>query len=234
MGNVWAPRYAQMGMLSLNVPAPGLSASKEASLKEATQIAMDDVNASFKAFLEERPDKQRPFIVLAHSQGSILMTKALKDCLTPEHAKSFVAAYLAGGYVPQDVVPLLGNGIHICDGPEDTNCIISWDTRLKEIFKPEESHDGMLGLWPQSNYYHLFDKYCEEPVNKFGGDAKNDASDAKPSIQINPCTWSNSDGPGDVGYLGAKVYGSNESVKPSGENAQDFAAGIHAGANWLW
>jgi alpha-beta hydrolase superfamily lysophospholipase len=71
-------------------------------VKGSIDLAYDDLKRAFRHFLEARPDKKRPFFVAAHSQGAILMSKVIADCVepSPEHRSRFVAAYLAGGYVP--------------------------------------------------------------------------------------------------------------------------------------
>lgn len=216
--NMWAPRYSQLGMLALGVPSGSCSDDKYKGFMVGLKTVLDDVKAAFAAFLEERPDKTRPFFIFAHSQGSILMTKVIKDCLCgTEHQKRFVAAYLPGGYVPCDVADLLGGGMHICDGPEDTNCIISWDTRLKDIYKPDSIHDGMLALWPHYLYWWMFDKYGEQETRR--------DPDSKPRVQVNPCTWKQCDGKGNgPGYLGAKQYGEQDPVLPA--DAADFSQKI--------
>jgi len=191
---------------------------------QAAQVVMADAEAAFKAFLADRPDKSRPFFIFAHSQGSILMTKVIKDCLCgTSHQASFVAAYLAGGYIPVDLMDQLkttyenGTAMHICNGPEDSNCIISWDTRLKELYHPEKMHDGMLGLWPHYIYWWLFEMAFPEETRK--------DPESKPRIQINPMTWTQSDGAGDgPGYLGAHQYGEAEPIMPT--DAAAFAASV--------
>ena len=73
--NLWVPRYNQVGMLSLSQSMPGVKAKNIQKFKAAMALAYDDLAAAFRAFLANRPDKKRPFIILAHSQGSILMVK---------------------------------------------------------------------------------------------------------------------------------------------------------------
>jgi hypothetical protein len=81
--NLWVPRYNQVGMLSLSQSMPGVKAKNIQKFKAAMALAYDDLAAAFRAFLANRPDKKRPFIILAHSQGSILMVKVSRRETTP-------------------------------------------------------------------------------------------------------------------------------------------------------
>merc|ERR1719265_2111487 len=105
------------------------SADKVDRVKESVDLAAGDLRRAFEAFLEQRPDKQRPFFIAGHSQGSILMSKVLKDVVDgTEHEQYFVAAYLCGGYLPKDLFGLVYKSVHACEGPTDIDCVMSWDT----------------------------------------------------------------------------------------------------------
>lgn len=94
--NLWVPRYNQLGMLSQAIPKPGLAEKKEKQFMEHMEHTVTCVEEAFTYFLENRPDKTRPFVIFGHSQGSIMMTRAIKDHLAgTEHQKYFIAAYLA-------------------------------------------------------------------------------------------------------------------------------------------
>ena len=87
----------------------------------------------------------------------MITARAIKDRLAAtEHQKYFIAAYLAGGYdvVPKDLLPMEG-ALHECTGPLDSNCIISWDTRIEGVWKPEDGQTGAMALWPHSLYRPL-------------------------------------------------------------------------------
>ena len=229
--NLWVPRYNQVGMLALRTSSPSARPKKIAKFKAAMALAYADLAAAFRCFLEERADKTRPFIILAHSQGSILMVKVIKECLagTP-HERSFVAAYLAGGYVPKDVVSLLGGNVHVSNGPLDSGCIMSWDTRVRGKFSPNASTEGALGLNAHHLYWSFFDGYCEEPVGA------EDASKAR--VQVNPLTWAETEGSGDGGgYLGAHAHGVAAPELPPDAQAWGGAVGFSDGAStghFLW
>jgi len=222
--NLWVPRYNQLGMLSQAIPKPGLAEKKEKQFMEHMEHTVTCVEEAFTYFLENRPDKTRPFVIFGHSQGSIMMTRAIKDHLAgTEHQKYFIAAYLAGGYLPKDLLPMEGD-LHECTGPLDSNCIISWDTRIEGVWKPEDGQTGAMALWPHSLYRLLHHKYCEEETAK--------DPDSKPRVQINPLTWNETAGVDpEVGYLGAKKYNSDEpDMPPDGE----WAAAVKSSSHTLW
>ena len=121
--NLWAPRYSQLGLLAQMVDLGHAGDAKLERVQASIYVALADVLRAFIAFLETRPDKTRPFVIAAHSQGSWLMTKVIKDCLEDSpYRRYFVAAYLAGGYVPQDLFGSVFHNIHVCGGPEVRSC----------------------------------------------------------------------------------------------------------------
>ena len=91
------------------------TAKAEEKFIKPTLAAYADVKRAFEAFLEQRPDKVRPFVVAGHSQGSILLSKVLRQCVAGQACESyFVAGYLTGGYVPLDLFESGVGAIHNC------------------------------------------------------------------------------------------------------------------------
>ena len=196
--NVWAPKYRQMGMLSMLMKEKP-SAAKLSSMGKSLRIAFEDLERAFRQFLAQRPDKARPFIIAGHSQGAVLMAKVLKSCVENDAQvrKLFIAAYLCGAYFPLDLFDGEFSHLHACKGPNDTECIIAYDTRTA-AFKPKSLQEIVFGfgLWPNYFYWLLFDKYCDEPTEK------DDVGKAR--LQINPQTWTATGGGcgiGDGAYL---------------------------------
>ena len=199
--NLYAPKYRQQGFLAMGTDLES-SNNNDARMKASLDMAAGDLEQAFRHFLAARPDKSRPFIVAAHSQGAILMSRVLARCVEgTEHAPQLVAAYLAGGYVPLDLFGPVFKDLHACRGPTDMQCIISYDTRTA-AFKPESMNHmfGSIGVWPHHLHWLLHDKYCERPIGEDPG---------KPRLQINPMTWT-TDGGGV--HLGASLTSSM--VKP--------------------
>ena len=223
--NIWAPRYSQVGMLGL------ARHSSSPAFNDYLGTAVADVISAFRSFLQERPDKKRPFVLAGHSQGSIILVKVIKECIEGQAdvEAQFVAAYLAGSYVPQDVFGTIFKSIHPCTGPLDTKCIISWDTRTSDLFELNSVHSmgPGLGLWPHLLYWGLFNEYCNKPEDK------DDVS--KGRLQISPVTWTTE---GEGKYLGAKQYGKTEPVMPPEEwsksiKVTDKAVWVEDPRSWL-
>jgi len=233
--NMWTPRYRQMGFPAQAL-MPTSTDAEVKSMNAAREMALGDLKKAFTVFLESRPDKSRPFVIAGHSQGAILMTKVIADCLVAtdhDQAKCFVAAYLAGGYVPTDITEIGALGdIHVSAGPEDTSCIMSWDTRISTIFKHGDCQKvisipgvAKIALYPHLLYHAMFESHYDKK-----GIAKDEGvdPDCKPRIQVNPLTWSSAPGKGD-GYLGAKQYGVSEPVQPGSEEwAESVSVDGHA------
>ncbi len=168
---IFAPRYRQ-AMLGAFYADP-------VDAKPAFEMAYQDVARAFDHFLSQ--NKQRPFILAGHSQGSmhamrLLETRIQKD---PELMKRLVVAYLPGIAIPEEWYTR--HRIPACQQSMDTGCIAAWDTYKKGA--PVEGHEPV---------YHW---YGEQLVRV----------EAHKSRQcINPISWmttSQASEPGD--HLGA-------------------------------
>lgn len=194
--NLYAPKYRQMGFLAQGMDLETTD-KHHANVKASLDMAAGDLERAFRHFLQHRPDKSRPFVVAAHSQGAILMTRVLATQLQgTEHEDKLVAAYLCGAYCPQDLFGTVFTTIRACAGPTDTRCLISYDTRTPE-FKPESlNHIAPalgIGLWGHHLHWLLHDRYCERP--------RGTDDVGKPRLQINPGTWTAAGGGQHLGAL---------------------------------
>lgn len=113
---VYAPRYRQ---------AHGRACVRPDALGDrAIDVAFADVSAAFDVFLGRTGD--RPFIVAAHSQGSVLAGRLLRERIggTPL-ADRLVAAYVPGAPLGADDV----GGLPVCATPDQTGCVAAWNAR---------------------------------------------------------------------------------------------------------
>lgn len=113
---VYAPRYRQATLYSFfdNKTLSGL---------KAIEFAYKDVEHAFNRYMKFY-NKGRPFIVAAHSQGSIHGMRLLQEhIIGKELAKRMVAAYLIGGPIPKDMP-----GIEPSRSAVDTGTLIGWNT----------------------------------------------------------------------------------------------------------
>lgn len=131
---VYAPRYRQAHISMFYID------DKERAAR-AFDTAYQDVKAAFIYYLEHW-NNHRPFIIAAHSQGSFLAERLIKDLFedpaNPYYAyrRQMIVAYVAGWPVRKDYF----STIPMCSNPTQTGCICSWRT-LKKGYIPSYLKD---------------------------------------------------------------------------------------------
>lgn len=119
VGEIWAPGYRQASV--------GAFMTDSEDAKKAIDAAYQDVAAAFDQFLIEVPDR-RPIILAGHSQGSLHLTRLLKEKIAGRPiANRIVAAYVVGWpvSVAQDLPSM---GLPGCESADSIRCIISWSS----------------------------------------------------------------------------------------------------------
>src|SRR5690606_30201724 len=90
----------------------------------ALEMAYQDVKAAFQYYLQYY-NQDRPFILAAHSQGTIHAGRLIKEFVEEKDLeKQLIAAYLIGMPVPKNYF----NDLKVCENPDDTDCFVSWNT----------------------------------------------------------------------------------------------------------
>jgi hypothetical protein len=119
VGEVWAPKYRQATF--------GAFLTTKADANKALDFAYRDVLAAFDRFLDEVP-AGRPLILAAHSQGSLHLTRLLRERVAAKPiARRIVAAYVVGWPVSTTAdLPLLG--LPACEQAGQAGCILSWQS----------------------------------------------------------------------------------------------------------
>jgi len=113
---VFAPEYRQASGDAFTSPSP--------SGEQAKTFALGDVIAAFREF--RRRTGARPFILAAHSQGSVLGARLLKEVIASSDERThLVAAYLIGAPLSVDDL----GGVPVCAAPTQTGCIVSYNAR---------------------------------------------------------------------------------------------------------
>lgn len=123
---VFAPRYRQAHIRMF------FSTDKEKAAT-AFELAYADLKSSFEYYLKTW-NKGRPIIIAAHSQGSLLGERLLKEYFQDSLLslrKQLVAAYIIGWPVPKEYFVSL----KMCEDSLQTGCICSWRT-VKKGFVP--------------------------------------------------------------------------------------------------
>lgn len=120
--NLYEPYYRQSNLTAFIGKRP----------EEITAMLLREPRTDVYAALDyyfEHFNQGRPFILAAHSQGSIMLKIALRDYFL-EHAdylERMVAAYVVGFSITPD--DLKGNpALKFAEGADDTGVVVSWNT----------------------------------------------------------------------------------------------------------
>ena len=121
---VFAPVYRQMTLASIAAYAAGTDVT------EAGRIAYGDVRAAFRQYLKSR-SFGRPFVLIGHSQGSLMLQQLIADEIEPDPAlrKRMLLAILPGYNLLVPRGKLVGGTFQrtpLCSRPGETGCVMSW------------------------------------------------------------------------------------------------------------
>lgn len=117
---VYAPRYRQANLTAFLTLSPDTEAARD--------LAYQDVKRAFDEF-NMRRGPGRPFLLVAHSQGTVMAERLLDEAVASTPLREqLVAAWLIGGVVTTTSVPA-------CTSATDTSCVIAWNAR-SEAFTP--------------------------------------------------------------------------------------------------
>lgn len=95
--------------------------------EQALDMAYEDVRAAFYHYIEHY-NKERPFVLAAHSQGSYHSKRLLAEILQDSIIKAkLVVAYLVGWPVETSYLEA-HDYIEVCSTSTQTGCIVSWNT----------------------------------------------------------------------------------------------------------
>jgi hypothetical protein len=126
--NIYAPEYRQATYYSFF--------AKDADGTLALDLAYEDIEASFKFFIENL-NSGRPFIIYGHSQGGLLAQRLIANEVQGKPLQErMVCAYAIGYIIPEVYYDGLFPLIPASKSYNDTNCIVSWST-VAEGFKRE-------------------------------------------------------------------------------------------------
>lgn len=115
--NIYAPRYRQAHI--------SMYQEKDSvKQKMAFELAYQDVKKAFLYYLEES-DKNQPFIIATHSQGTNHGERLIKELIDgTELKKRMVIAYLLGMPIKKKAF----ENIPPCEFDKQTGCFVSWRT----------------------------------------------------------------------------------------------------------
>ncbi len=119
VGRIWAPKYRQATF--------GAFLTTEADAQKALDFAYRDVAAAFDAFLTQVPSG-RPIILAGHSQGSLHLTRLLRERVAGRPVANRIAAAYVVGWPISETADLPSLGLPACERAGQPNCILSWQS----------------------------------------------------------------------------------------------------------
>jgi hypothetical protein len=116
---IYAPRYRQATIYSF--------IDNSGSGQSALQVAYDDVERAFDYFLAHY-SQDRPFVLAAHSQGSVHLRTLLEKRITGTSLRNrLVAAYPIGfGFDAEQLAQAVPD-VPVCQSAEQTGCMVTWN-----------------------------------------------------------------------------------------------------------
>ncbi len=116
---MYAPLYRQVGLIA-GQPIAGSDPA----------VPLQDVKDAFAYYLEHY-NQGRNFVLMGHSQGTMMLTRMMQDDLddNPEVLSRMISALLIGGAVSVPEGELAGGtfqNIPLCSAPGDTGCVVHY------------------------------------------------------------------------------------------------------------
>ena len=119
VGEIWAPKYRQATF--------GAFLTNKEDAEKALDFAYKDVLAAFDAFLGQAPE-DRPIILAGHSQGSMHLTRLLRERIAGKPVARRIAAAYVVGWPVSTTADLELLGLPACETPGQPGCILSWQS----------------------------------------------------------------------------------------------------------
>lgn len=138
----FAPIYRQMTLGSIAAAAVG------ADMRQEGEIAYRDVANAWHSYLRNH-NRGRPFVLIGHSQGSIMLQELIKREIEGKPvARQMLRAIIPGYnvFVPQGArVGGTFKSTPLCSSPAETGCVMTW-VSFRERNPPPEG--AMFGWAP--------------------------------------------------------------------------------------
>lgn len=150
---IFAPRYRQASLRAITTNTPQAYAADE--------LAYGDVDRAFIEFLRLNPSG--PFILAAHSQGSIHGLRLLQQRIMGKPLQQrLVAAYLIGLSLPREIAEL---GVPVCHDALAVGCVISWNSVRRG--HDDRRREEASVIWWQGSYQAISGRplVCVNPLD---------------------------------------------------------------------
>jgi hypothetical protein len=153
---IYAPHYREAHLQAF-------LAGDDPNAFAALDLAYSDVEQAFSYFLDHL-NQGRPFIIVSHSQGTTHALRLIAQHIDNKQlAKRMVAAYTLGYWLPMDMFARTFETIKPCEAPQQTGCIVSFDTYGEGGYR-----SGSPPQWYKTGW---------------------EINDSRPSLCINPLSW---------------------------------------------
>jgi hypothetical protein len=141
LGEIWAPKYRQATF--------GAFLTTQTDAEKALYFAYRDVLAAFDAFVAQAP-KDRPIILAAHSQGSLHLTRLLRERVAGRPLARRIAAAYVIGWPISTAADLPALGLPGCERAGQPGCILSWQSfgepadpsLITDVYNASQTPDG--------------------------------------------------------------------------------------------
>lgn len=128
---IYAPRYRQATIYSFM--------DKSGSGTAALELAYEDVQRAFDYFIEHY-NQGRPFILAAHSQGSVHVRTLLEKRITGTALRErLVAAYPIGFGIDRDAMAKTVPDVPVCESADQLGCVVTWNAIGPDVMKWADS-----------------------------------------------------------------------------------------------
>ena len=185
----FAPLYRQMTMGAVAAAATGASVAAPAAM------AYGDVAAAFRRYLAN-DNKGRPFVLIGHSQGSLMLQLLIKHEIEGKPISRQMALAILPGF---NVLVPSGKRVGgtfastpLCASPSETGCVISWVSFRERNVPPP---GALFGYADQPG----MTVGCVNPVRPgaTGWVATNGIVNARSTLPVpgGPITWSTTGAP---------------------------------------
>jgi hypothetical protein len=155
---VYAPRYRQATLYSFM--------DDSGSGKAALELAYQDVERAFDYFIEHY-SQGRPFILAAHSQGSLHLRALLEKRITGTPLRErMVAAYPIGFAIDRAALARAVPDVPVCESAEQLGCLVTWNAVGPDVTLWGPDPKGNVCVNPLT--WHSDDKVADRSLNLGG------------------------------------------------------------------
>lgn len=151
---IYAPRYRQAALAAFFGETPDGDA--------ALNLAYADVLRAFDFYIAHE-NHGRPFIIAAHSQGSLHAMRLIQERVigTPL-ARRLVAVYAIGSFLPTDIQ---GLGMPVCGSARQTGCAIDWNSVSPDGAQARLHGGGLIWLNGRYQPFGAHTVVCVNPLD---------------------------------------------------------------------